>query len=157
MAECPGCGYKHYISPKPCTNMIINHDCKILFVRRGIEPNKGRFDLPGGFADMTDRTIEETCYRELREELGINEADVTPIIYEGSDTTSYTWMNSELSNLCFFFSANLLVDPSALQLDTNENSEIIWLLPSELDTIDYAWDIDKQMLARYAKRHKENN
>lgn len=43
---------------------------KILLVRRGAEPHRGMFALPGGFLKMHE-TVEEALLREITEETGI--------------------------------------------------------------------------------------
>ena len=45
---------------------------KILLVRRGSEPHKGMFALPGGFL-RENETVEQALYREINEETGISD------------------------------------------------------------------------------------
>lgn len=42
----------------------------ILLIKRGREPFKNKWALPGGFLDM-DETLEHACIRELKEETGL--------------------------------------------------------------------------------------
>ena len=43
----------------------------MLVSKRAIEPNKGRYDLPGGFVDFGE-DCQAAAIREMREELGIS-------------------------------------------------------------------------------------
>ena len=52
---------------------------KILLIKRGEEPFKGQYSLPGGFLRPTE-TIEEAALRELKEETG---AECKELIYLG--------------------------------------------------------------------------
>lgn len=51
--------------------VVSDGDGRVLLVRRGNEPFKGCWALPGGFMEM-DETIEQCAVRELREETGLH-------------------------------------------------------------------------------------
>jgi ADP-ribose pyrophosphatase YjhB (NUDIX family) len=70
-----GLGEKRYYNPALAVNAIITKDNGILLVRRGIEPFKGLWSLPGGFIEY-DEAVEDSLIREVKEETGL---DVKPI------------------------------------------------------------------------------
>jgi 8-oxo-dGTP diphosphatase len=49
---------------------IADDDLKVLLIRRGVEPYKGHWALPGGFVEI-DESLEEAAARELKEEVGV--------------------------------------------------------------------------------------
>ena len=51
--------------------VVVRHRAEVLLVRRGNEPYKGCWALPGGFMEM-DETIERCAVRELEEETGLH-------------------------------------------------------------------------------------
>ena len=79
-----------YEYPRPMLTadcMVTNSRGEVLLVRRGNEPFKGCWALPGGFMEM-EETIEHCAVRELEEEthLKVNEKDIRLIgIYSAPD------------------------------------------------------------------------
>lgn len=63
--------YPHPAVTTDCVILTFHEErLKILLIRRGIDPYKGEWALPGGFLKM-DESAEECAKRELREETGV--------------------------------------------------------------------------------------
>ena len=67
---CTSCKTNYWNNPKPATSIIFIKDDKILFSKRGLEPDIGRYELPGGFLEYGE-SAEECCVREISEETGL--------------------------------------------------------------------------------------
>ena len=77
---CSACGFNYYInSAAAVVALIFNGQGEILLTERGVEPNKGSMDLPGGFVDPGER-VEEALIREIREELNLEITDFSFLV-----------------------------------------------------------------------------
>ena len=67
---CQNCGWINYENPLPAVVAVVRNNKKILLVKRGIEPHKGRWTLPSGFIEI-EETPQIACLRELKEETNL--------------------------------------------------------------------------------------
>lgn len=66
----------------------------ILLVKRGIEPFLGEYALPGGFV-REGETVEESAYRELSEETGVNNVRLTNLsVFSDANRDPRGWVIS---------------------------------------------------------------
>ncbi len=85
--KCGECGFTLYNNVAAAVGLVIQSpEGKVLFERRAKEPRKGFLALPGGFVDP-DESAEEACFRECKEELGVEPISVKfiatfPNVYE---------------------------------------------------------------------------
>jgi ADP-ribose pyrophosphatase YjhB (NUDIX family) len=66
---CPSCGIIHYENPKIVVGCIPEWEDKILLCRRNIEPQRGKWTLPGGYLENGE-TVADGARRETWEETG---------------------------------------------------------------------------------------
>ncbi len=105
--KCKVCGFHLFInSSAAVAAIIVDENRKLMLVTRGIEPNYGKLDLPGGFIDPGE-TAEHAVERELFEELGLK---VKKMEYIGSAPNEYIFSEFSVFTLDMAF----LVYPETL-------------------------------------------
>jgi 8-oxo-dGTP diphosphatase len=67
---CPDCGYIHFANPKVAVVTFITRDREVLLVKRGVDPERGKWALPGGFVDLGEDPAL-AAVRETEEETGL--------------------------------------------------------------------------------------
>lgn len=90
--RCTRCGFHLFVNAAAAVAALISDgQGRLLLTTRGVEPDYGKLDLPGGFIDPGE-SAENAVVRELDEELGLN---VKSLKYMGSAPNEYIF--SELS------------------------------------------------------------
>lgn len=86
--KCTSCGFHFFINSAAAVAALVTDELgKLMLVTRGVEPNYGKLDLPGGFIDPME-TAENAVKRELHEELGL---EVKSLKYLGSAPNEYVF------------------------------------------------------------------
>ncbi len=67
---CGECEFIFFLDPKVVACTILNLDGKILLLKRGINPQKGKWVMPGGYVDRKEE-VETAAMRETLEECGL--------------------------------------------------------------------------------------
>jgi ADP-ribose pyrophosphatase YjhB (NUDIX family)/predicted RNA-binding Zn-ribbon protein involved in translation (DUF1610 family) len=67
---CSRCGYVFYLDPKVVACAIVELDGRIVLLKRGIEPQKGKWVMPGGYVDRGEE-VGAAAIRETEEECGL--------------------------------------------------------------------------------------
>jgi ADP-ribose pyrophosphatase YjhB (NUDIX family) len=67
---CAGCGNITYRNPLPVAVVLVPVDGGLLVIRRGIEPELGKWALPGGYVDIGE-SWQQAGAREVFEETGV--------------------------------------------------------------------------------------
>ena len=67
---CSDCDFIFYLDPKLAAGSVVELDGRIVLLRRGIEPQKGKWVVPGGYVDRGE-AVEAAALRETEEECGI--------------------------------------------------------------------------------------
>lgn len=128
--ECSDCQMVYYQNVATATAVILRRNDEILFTVRNREPEFGKLDLPGGFTDP-DETAEQTCQRELKEELGIT-IPLSNFKYLMSQPNHYEYKTIPYKTCDLIFEATFPEDES-IEIEKDEIQEIRWIKLNEIE------------------------
>lgn len=67
---CSDCAFVFYLDPKVVACSVVEMDGKILLLKRSINPQRGKWVIPGGYVDRGE-AVEDAALRETEEECGL--------------------------------------------------------------------------------------
>ncbi len=118
---CTACGYALYVNARPTGSVILLSGDRFLALMRAREPNAGRWDIPGGFAEGWEHP-SLAAVREAREELGVR---VELGEFVGMYVGEYEYQGERLPVLDCFWLASIV--EGDITLDPDEASGYAWL------------------------------
>lgn len=125
--RCEECEFTFFINPAPTSTAIVtNAKGEVLLVRRARDPEKGKWDLPGGFVDLGE-TAEAALERELQEEVGVSAESMN---YVGSWVNTYVYKDVPYVTLDFIYEVQIVGEPRVV--DEHELTEIQWMAPEQI-------------------------
>ncbi len=125
---CESCGFIYWNNSRPTAGGVVeDSQGRVLLGRRGINPSKGLWDLPGGFLEPGEHP-EAGFVRELLEETGLH---VEPIALLGFYMDQYGDDPREHTLNIFYWCR--VVDESASEACASDDmAELGWFSPSAL-------------------------
>ena len=133
MAECQECGFQAYASAKPTASAAcLDDEGRVLLSRRGKEPFKDMWDLPGGF---------------LNEEGSV---EVEPLDFLGVWIDKYGGNGSAQTTLNFYWTARIV---SGTLEPADDVAEFRWFAPDEVDEDDLAFAHTREVLSLQRQKH----
>jgi NADH pyrophosphatase NudC (nudix superfamily) len=115
---CGKCGKVHYGNPVPVAVVaVMNSKNEFLLVQRAINPQKGKYALPGGFCDNGEN-LETAARRELKEETGI--------VYEGGFDIAKSYISANSNLLVFLIAKDKIDADTSLMARNPEVSDFRW-------------------------------
>jgi len=125
-ASCSTCGSVYYANSAPTVGALCGDDRgRLMLVRRAIDPEKGKWDTPGGFLGEGEDPLD-ALRRELLEETGL---EVEPVDFLGAWSDRYGDGPEAQAILSLNWSARVL---SGTPHPADDISEIRWFAPDEL-------------------------
>jgi ADP-ribose pyrophosphatase YjhB (NUDIX family) len=140
---CRACSFTYFHNVAVGVAAILEFGGKIIMLRRGSEPGKGKLDLPGGFAEPQE-SAEEALKREVTEELKLSLKTVT---YLGSAPNVYEYKGVVYQTCDLFFHSK--IDVLLTECDKEEIAELLVMAPAEIPRGQIAFQSTRMFLGRF--------
>ena len=126
-----GNGHEYWNEPHGSVCVAVLRDGQVLLARRGVEPRKGKFVLPGGFVDF-DETPYEAARREMAEETGLRCPELDLL-----EVHTIRYRENEASLSIVFHARRWEGEPHA----GDDAAALVWRPVEFVESDEYAWPI----------------
>lgn len=142
--RCDGCGFVLFINVATAVGAIITDERgRILLLRRGYEPAKGKLGAPGGFVSPGEGA-EEALIREVKEETNL---EVTSVRYLCSFPNRYPYKEILYTTTDLYYVCSVRSLASLQAMDEVESCAL--LDPAEIRQEELAFDSLREALRQY--------
>jgi ADP-ribose pyrophosphatase YjhB (NUDIX family) len=124
------CDFTYYHNIAAAVAIVFTFEDKILFTVRNVDPDKGKWDLPGGFIDPSENAEEAAC-REIKEELGLEIAS-GDLKYITTSPNNYLYKNVPYRTMDIFYECPLETDLISITAE-DEIQDLIWVNRKDID------------------------
>jgi ADP-ribose pyrophosphatase YjhB (NUDIX family)/GNAT superfamily N-acetyltransferase len=133
---CPSCDFIFYLNPIVAAGTLVEKDGRVALVQRGVEPGRGHWGLPTGYAELGE-SAEETAIRETWEEAHLR-VELDGLL----DALSYN--TTESQGVLLIYAAHVVSGELAAGDDAIDAA---WFAPNELPEI--AFRTHRQILYKW--------
>lgn len=144
---CTVCDFTFYQNPKAVVlGLIVNDRNEVLMAKRALNPEKGKWDIPGGFIDFGEEPLH-AIVREMREECHV---EFTPTQCLGVYKGWYDFQGLQDSHAVIYYIGTIKGNPEP----DDDVDEVRWF-PLDALPKDLAFDHIRLALADYMKLQRK--
>ena len=151
---CPICGLSYFHNVATGAGVLLMVQNRLLLLKRGKNPGKGLYTIPGGFVDPGE-SAEEAVIRECREETGLK-LEKSTLKYLTSRQNLYKYKNIPYVTCDIFFTAEL--NQAKPVIDGKETTKAVFAALNKIDPAILAFPSTRHaldMLIGYYREHSE--
>ena len=136
---CSQCEFVFYLDPKVVACSIVKIDSRIVLLKRAIDPQRGKWVLPGGYVDRGEE-VTAAAIRETEEECGLTTRIVGLLgvySYPGRPAVVVVYVTE-------YVSGELIAGDETEEVALYGQEEIPWMQLAFQSTVDALKDYQKQ-------------
>lgn len=145
--SCAACGYIFFGEFSIGVGGIVLRDGKALLIRRGLEPGRGWWQIPGGYAEH-DEVVTEAVAREVLEEAGVT-ARAIEVLGIRHSVGGKGSIGGPSTNVYIVFRMELMdLDGRDPSFDGDEVTGVGFFSPEEIATMERVQGLSKWAIER---------